>query len=55
MKEKVKVEILDGIDYGMILNTVRKNLGLAKHVERRNHKIFNSGVIYITVKNGISS
>ena len=50
MKEKVKVEILDGIDYGMILNTVRKNLGLAKHVERRNHKIFNSGVIYITVK-----
>ena len=34
----------------MILNTVREDLGLAQHVERRNHKIFSRGLIYITLK-----
>lgn len=32
----------------MILNTVSEHLDLAKHVERRNHKIFSRGLIYIT-------
>lgn len=45
MKEKVRVEILGGIRLWTTLNTIRKNLGLTKYIERRNHKIFNRGMI----------
>lgn len=50
LKEKVRVGILDGIRLWMTLYTVTKNLGLTKYVERRNRKIFNRGVICITVQ-----
>lgn len=50
MKEKVKRGNIGWNRLWMTLNTVRENLGLAKHVEKRNHKIFNRRLIYITVK-----
>lgn len=50
MKEKVKSGNIGWNRLWTTLNTVRENLGLAKHVGKRNHKIFNRRLICITVK-----
>lgn len=50
VKKKVGVERLDGTRLWRTLNIITKNLGFIIYIERRNHKIFNRGMIYTAYK-----